>query len=748
MGSFEGRHRLQTCLAALAATLSAAAGASPASEATAIADEPQSQASPGLEEVIVSARRREENAQNVPLAITSFTPEILQQQDLRTVTDLERSIPGLNLCCGRGRMDFVWLRGIPGVVGYFSEVPVNLDGAGLLFDLSGVSALKGPQGTLFGLSTNGGALLYTPAAPTEHFEGYAQNTLGNYGRQTTEGVLNVPLMDGALLVRMGAQVSHTDGYVRDLTQHKDLNDENYWVGRLSVTARPTERFENSFVLNVYDFHNNGSTNVLTDLNPNGLAQLIYGADTIEALYEQTRALGVYAIPGSSIPGGTSSEGRQLNLIDTATWTLSDDLTLKNIYSYQRVSRLDVIDGDTLPLPIFDYGSSLSRRGRPNTQHTEELQLQGTAFEQNLTYTLGTFNAWRESDPGTPSYMEILSTLSGSQQNTSARTNALFAQGTYDLSALLPGLSITAGYRYSWDKRTLQTRALNAAGQIVAQFYGEGEWSAPSYTLGLQYELGPRTMIFITNSKGYSSGGFNLGNYIPSQFASFEPESLNNFEAGIKTDWSAGNVEGRLNLTAFYGIYEDIQTYLVMPGTADAPPPGTVLVQLNAAKGHIDGIDAELTVMPWPSLQLYGNATVIDAKYDRYMANGADLSSRDFVFVPELKYGVGLRYQLPLDLSYGEVSFTADYTRQSKVNGNANKDVPIPQDYRPAFENLNLGLNWNAIAGVPAFSGGLFVSNVTQNHFGAGGSTGYDIVGIRDLQVVPPRMWSVRLRYSF
>lgn len=697
-----------------------------------------------LEQIVVTARRRTENAQDVPMAIAAFAPETLQQQDIRTVTDLERAIPGLNLCCGRGRVDYVWLRGIPGVVGYFSEVPVNLNGSALFFDLGGVSALKGPQGTLFGLSTNGGAILYAPARPTESLEGYAQSILGNYGRQTTEGVINLPFMDGKLLVRAGVQVSHTDGYMRDLAQNKILNDENYRVGRLSVTARPIDSFENTFVLNYYTSHDNGTASIITDVNPNGYAALIYGLGTVTADLERQRELGFYTVESHAVPGGTFSKREQLNFVDTAAWQIADGLTLKNIYGYQRTDDSGRNAVVTAPRPVLDYYGSHSGA---TTLHTEELQLQGEALAR-LTYTLGTFHSWRDQDPKR-GYYSFLGAISGSTATTTARTQAVYAQGTYDLSEVLDGLSVTAGYRYSWDKRTLNSAALNEAGSVLSEFSGSGDWSAPGYTLSLQYSVNAQTMLFLTNSKGYSSGGFNTDNYTPAQFQTFGPESLNNFEAGIKSDWQLGSVQGRTNLTGFYGDYSDIQTYLVVPPASNAPPSvQSVIVQLNAAKGHIYGVDVQSTLILFDALELSGSVTVVKSGYDEYMSGGEDLSDREFVFIPDLKYSLRADYSLPIDAFYGELSLSADYSRQTKINANANKKVPIPQDYFAGFDNLNLGLNWSNVAGNPALSGSLFMTNVANNRFGAGGATGYDTTGYKNYEVVAPRMWGVRARYDF
>lgn len=701
-----------------------------------------------LEEIVVTARRREEKAQDVPASIAAFSVDDLEQQDIRTVTDLERAVTGLNVCCSRGMANFMWLRGIPGVVGYFSEVPVMLNGSALFFDIEGASVLKGPQGTLFGLSTNGGAILYAPTRPTETAGGYVQSTLGNYGRQTTEGVFNTPMLDGKLLLRGGVQVSRAEGYVRDLTQNEDLGDENYWVGRISAVMRPSERLENHLVFNYYTSHNNGTASVVTDVNPNGSINAIYGPGTVEAILERQRELGLFRVETTDIEGGSRTESEQINVVDTLTWDLTDRLTLKNIYGYQRVEEFSHVDADGTPLMIEEFGAPPGAPNGPTQQHTEELQLQGRAAGDALQYTLGAFMSWSDQDPQTI-YYSIFGSLYGSRSQLNADTRAVFAHAIYDASSIVDGLSLTGGVRYSWDERRLRSATLDGAGTVLSEFEGREEWKAPSYTLSLQYRAVPGTMLYLSNSKGYSSGGFNTGAYVPESFKTFEPESLNNFELGVKSDWMLGTVQGRTNVAAFYGIYEDIQTYLIVPPSDDAPPGTVALAQLNAAKGHIHGFDLEQAFVLFEDLQITATATLLRAGYDDYVSpDGTDFSRREFVFLPDWKYGLGATYRVPWDAGYGRFSVSADYTRTDKVNGNANKDVPIPQDYQLGFDNLNVSLTWNDVGGNPDLNGTLFVTNVTENRYTAGGGVGYDTIGLKRLQVAAPRMWGVRLRYAF
>ena len=263
-------------LAALAATAStlAIAYTQPASAQTAA----QATASNGigLEEVIVTARRKEEKAQTVPITITAYSQVQLEQQEIHAATDLNKVVPAIQICCNRGAASFVWIRGIPGVIGYFNAIPTvagaanptGLNGEATYFDLSNLQVLKGPQGTLFGLSTNGGALLFESKKPTNNFEGYVQAEGGNLGHVGAEGVLNIPIVDEKLLLRVGGQYQHTDGFVHDVRNNRDFYDETYGVGRISLTARPTDDIQNDLVVNYFRNHDHGTTFVWTALRGN------------------------------------------------------------------------------------------------------------------------------------------------------------------------------------------------------------------------------------------------------------------------------------------------------------------------------------------------------------------------------------------------------------------------------------------------------------------------------------------------
>jgi iron complex outermembrane receptor protein len=232
---------------ALSATAAAAQTAPDALRTQAPAAQPP--AAPGLgDDIIVTARRVQEPQQRVPIAITTFTQESLERNRIQTLADLQQFVPSASVTGynsrnqewfslrGQGQTGFDTGGGVgggPAVVGYLAEVPVNIAGPGLYYDLASVQVLKGPQGTLFGRNTTGGAILFEPRMPVDRFEGYAEATLGDYGRRELQGALNLPLGEG-LSVRIAGQTGHRDGYTRDVVQNRNYERRDFDSVRVGI----------------------------------------------------------------------------------------------------------------------------------------------------------------------------------------------------------------------------------------------------------------------------------------------------------------------------------------------------------------------------------------------------------------------------------------------------------------------------------------------------------------------------------
>jgi iron complex outermembrane recepter protein len=723
--------------------------------APAIAQDRQTAQSSGIEEIVVNARRVEESLQRVPITITAVSADALQRQSINNISDFSNRIPAFSLCCVRGQIQSGKLRGVPGVIGYWAEAPVPLGGASLYFDLENVQVLKGPQGTLFGLSTNGGAILFQPVKPRDEFGGYVQGTFGTYDKVGLEGVINVPIVDDKVLFRAGVNISKRKGYIYDVGAGIDRGNENYWNVRAGLTTRFSDNFENTLLFNYFDSRNRSQPFILGDINPVGLSAAIFGQSILGALATQ-RALGPYKIAGTSEQALNESQVTY-HLVNTTTFDFNDRFSLKNIASYVSDRYNSRNDSDGSPVPLFGSSSIVNEPNGAAPQFSEEVQLRGKFIENKLNVTLGGFLAGQNNNPRDINYSVAFGGTSGSKTKSQSLTRAIFGQASYDLSDFIDGLKITGGYRYTWDIRWSSTVQYTAAGVPTTSSSNKGHFKAPSYTVGLEYQYSPDTMFYLSNSKGYSSGGFNPNT--PAIVSSYAPENLNNLELGMKSSWSIGGMEARTNLGGYYGWYNNIQV-----SSATAVPTGAggttiVVVTRNAAKGYVTGLEADLTILPVEDLEVSVNGGYAYGKYTRYTSldgagNVIDRSNTPFNLTPHWKFNVSATYHLPIDGRYGDPSVTVDFLHHGK---NFNDSTPpiVPQTTFPSYQNVNLTLDWRNVWGFEGVDAQIAGTNLTNNTVAQFGFFAYKFevapglpIGFLGVGPALPQMWSFRLKYTY
>ena len=432
-----------------------------------------------LEEVTVTARRFTENQQSVPIAITTATSDDIRRFDIRSVTDLQRIVPSLTatgrlgqneesltLRGQRATGEFIGAGAGPAVVSYFAEVPSAGTGPGLYLDLASVQVLKGPQGTLFGRNTTGGALLYEPRRPANDFHGYAQATLGELDRFDIEGVVNFPVVDDVLLVRIAAQRQRRDGLAVDVNTGREYNDRKNWTARIGIQFNPNERVRNYSVFQTVNFNENGPATILYAVNPAAPLYALLGP-----LYEAQRQRGRRKV-AFNVEG---PESRDTDLfLNRTEIEFRGDLKLTNIVSYTREKANRTADLDGTILPIIDSLGVTGYGSGSNPNHsilTEELQVSGQGFNGHLDWRIGGYLE-RLRTEGAQTFSQRLSLFVTSHQldaPQSVDSDALFGHLNLDLGAVadsLAGLNLTAGYRYTWDAGSLGFDLLIYPGQLL------------------------------------------------------------------------------------------------------------------------------------------------------------------------------------------------------------------------------------------------------------------------------------------
>ena len=764
------------------------------------ADQPAATNSTGLEEIVVTARRKEEKAQSVPIAISNISTGKLEEQHIMNITDMTKELTGFSACCTSGyNLDasashvggvfgagYQWIRGVSGVIAYWNNVP-TVGGAGLFFDVDSVQLYKGPQGTLFGVATNGGAVQYTSKTATNRFEGYVEAEVGDYGHSRLDGILNVPVIDDVLNVRVGGRTNRSDGFEYDIAHKTWLGNINQQIGRLAIALRPTEDIQNDFTGTYFTYADNTLVNQYKFLGP--VVTASSGVTNLAGLVTYGGPLDYKTILGNSnYAQAPFEQGRTTNLVNTTRWDISDNLSIKNIMGYVEIAPGTGYAGAAGPVggPAPGKPQAVYAQG-PGLEGTEELQLQGKVFNDKLSYTAGTWWSWAEglSSPYTvrftcPNQVNVAkgiltSCSGGSISNAIERINAVYAQGNYDLSDFVEGLSFTGGVRYTWDRfygfvgsYTYPTAsvAVNAA-SCGGNPGGVCYWSAKeasqaaSYTMSLDWQIDSRTLLYVTNSKGFSRGGLNLTATLPAGPGRFfEPESLNQVEVGIKADWDLPlDMKARTNVALFYDLYDNIQVTTNTPIVDAFGQQTSAVVTQNAANGHISGVDFDLTLIPMEGLTLSGGGVFLDRHYDTYPYCTTFVAGKCTVTVSfvEQTYDVSSKwtwhmsaaYDLPfIDPSLGKATFTWNLSHIGPYIGTVGFPYSNPHDYVQSINLSDMSVAWRDFLGRPSLTARAYMTNVFSANMGQGSVPTYSANNSATFTPARPREWGVSLRYAF
>lgn len=645
----------------------------------------------GASDIIVTARRTDERLQDVPISITVFNQQQLDNRNVTTTADLAKYTPSLaaNVRWGVEKATFS-IRGFnqdaftaPTVGVYFADVvgvraqggtaSGNSVGVGAFMDLQNVQVLKGPQGTLFGRNTTGGAILLVPRKPTAELEGYVEGSIGNYDLRRVQGALNVPLAD-TFKVRLAIDRQTRDGYLRNRSGIGPgrYNNVDYLAGRLSIVADLTPDLENYIIAHFSDSDTAGSVNRLaTCKDPLVGFEALTGYSACDQIGRQ-QARGDSLLDVDVYNPGAFVRLKQWQVINTTTWRASDTLTIKNIASYgEFTERSDIsvfsdnftVSSRTpnLGLPLtpgtpYQYISLNVLPGQytaAESTFTEELQVQGKSADERLTYVLGGYlefsrpTSWNNatapvflSCPDTNDYLQctnplFIGNVLTQRNRLSFDNHGVFAQGTFAFS---DRLALTLGGRYTFDRIVADAEAtkLNFAPfnggpttlvcndtirnknpdgvspKVVtdsAQCRQRLQTSSNRPTWLINLDYKPNQDILIY---GKYARGYRQGGLSPIAIGAetWEPERLDSFEIGAKTTFR-GAVRGYFNVAAFYNDFGNQQiTAGLTPRTSDVAPSQTVL---NIGKSTIKGIEVDASVTFFDDLQVDVGYSYLDTE---------------------------------------------------------------------------------------------------------------------------------------
>ena len=758
-----------------------------------------------VEQVIVTARRKEENAQNVPVSVSVQSGAALQRQSVRDVFDLQRTTPGLTItpsAQGAYRPTYE-LRGQrtaasrifadPAVVIYVNEVGSTRAAGSVsaLFDLESVQVLKGPQGTLFGRNSTGGAILVTTRAPTSQFEGYGLVRLGNYGHRAYEGVVNLPASE-QLMFRFGYQAHRRGGYQTNtvLTGLK-AGDEDYSSYRISARVKPNDSITSDFLATYFYSNVTGYESRLSDFVP-AIFPVPALIPAFQAEFNAARAGGFYTYR-SVRPARFKNDvkaAQNTTVIDLGdSGSLLGDAKIKNVFGYKKIK--DAYTGNVDYSPLLIVNAQGRYRGK---QFSEELQLQGGS--RFVDYVLGGFYSIESGNDfqNTVTFNappQTYTDIYGKNTSYSA-----FAHGNFNLNSLLEGLSFSAGGRLTRDKReivthTRQLRPPTAAvpSGATCSFSGppafpggpgtavpianfqdrslcavptSAKFTEPTYDIGLNYQIDPDHLVYIAHRHGYRSGVAANGATPP-----IRPEKVDDIEVGSKNQLHVGDAAVRLNLVGYYGWYKDLQrsSLAIVNGAAAS-------LDRNAAKAHVYGLESELNVRFNPVVSVNAAYTLTIAKYDDFSNTFAtatgpvtvDNTSAEFSNTPKHAFNVNAVFDLPLAEEMGEASLSLGYSYQSKTMGNdansRNCGPPGPGGVGlerwclnlkagriKAFSLVNGRADWRKPLGAP-FDVAVFGTNLLNKKYIDSAIVSTNVFGFATEHPGPPRMVGVELRVPF
>ncbi len=738
------------------------------SAAPAFAQEDTATSSEGkIEEIIVTAQKREEKAQDVPIAMSVFSAEAMEMRGISNPQDLQNVVPSLSIGeqTNLGGAAKVTLRGVGSEnygPGGDPGVPIHINGHYTqstayvfrdMIDVERVEVQRGPQGTLYGRNAIGGNVNLITRRPTDEFEGSVGVEVGNYNRYMAQGMVSGPISSG-IRARLVAATAKRDGFVEELGIGKDRDSVNYLSVRGALEIDLSENLQT--YINAYYFKDKGNNYTRRiDRDPNNLAN--------------TEPFKIR----SNTPNANddNSKGASIDF----TWDLGG-VQFKSLSAYDRTNtsgRYD-LDGNAVRLASFGVGISTN-------VFTQELQLVSNS-DGPLKWVVGAFYFDEKSRELRTNNIDRFDTdadgLTGLQNDVDqplvvqfsktrnyAKSWAVFGQADYDLS---DKLQLVAGLRYTKDKKRYfsgadtvlsdgSTRAVPTGGgrfttfpllnQVFFNNLAGTSWDEVTWKLGVNYQLNDDALLYGSYSRGYKAGGFAAR-----QGAFYNPEIVDAFETGLKAQWADNRVQ--TNLAAFYYNYKDKQELQFFPPNLQFPNGGLQLI--NATDATSWGVELEIQANVTKAFHIDTSLSYLNATYGTFIVRDVqfpalgfqDLAGNRLPLSPEMKFSIGAQYDAPLGNGAGELSFRGDFSWIGEQFGNAlNRDgriLPATGDQIPEYSIVNARIQWTSDNGniqASLFARNLLDTYAISNSF---------VNGLNDVvqSNLKPRTFGLKVNYNF
>lgn len=720
------------------------------------------QSSVGLTDIIVTARRRAESAQQTPLAVSAVDAQALERANVSNITDIKALAPNLMIEKNGSNPSaiFAYLRGFgtktsdPAVEPALS---VNIDGiylgsnfAGVinLFDVEAVEVMRGPQGTLFGKNSPAGAINVRTRRPKSTLGGMIETSYGRFEDFQVRGYVDLPIISDKLLATLSYSRHTSDGHIRNVTLGRNVAGAHMQSLRGALLARPSESVE-WYVSAQYDRDRTESSanRSVTTNDPEQLRipTAIYstpgGVPRLGTLCTRPASAAACVSP---VAGPYTTRSNQTPVRNRGTtFAITSDLSVEAeavsfaaLTGYRRNKQFNPLDVDG-----SEYTHTHALTNQTDNQFSQEIRMSsnkggGLDLDGKLNWLLGAYYYQYEYDRE-----QTFNVVSTRQNDGTTKSLALFAHAEYSLT---DKLIVSGGVRKTWDKK-------RHAFVIIGTFpggpsYAERQsWDNLSFDATVEYHFTPDQMIFARFAQGYRGGGFLGDPTSPLRTNVYNPETVNSYEAGLKADFF--DRRARINLTGFISKYEDLQRQLVVPDPAN-PAVGFTQQTRNIASATVKGVELEAKARPIPELSLRATGGYLDAGYDSFFANvtgnGADPVTDNaplrFPYTSKWTVAVGASYEHELS-SAGSLELNVDYAWRSSYNL-SNLNEPFAQ--QPGYGLLSSSITWrDAIEGL---SLSVYGQNLTNKRYLAFADTSGGIGAI--IAEAPPRTWGVSAGFRF
>lgn len=719
----------------------------------------------GVEEIVVTAQKREETAQRVPIAITAISPQTLNDTGFDNLANLTKLAPSLQLS-NFGPIAFVTMRGIgnenttaggdPGVAIHFDGVYLGRPVGALFqaFDTERVEVLRGPQGTLYGRNATGGSINYITNKPTDTFEFTGDATYGNYNWMRGRAAVNLPVSDSFKLRLVGFGEKRDAFTINTDPSGNDANDAENWGFRAHALYEPSGQFKALLSTSYVKATGVGSHSELREPFPTGT--LAFPASVVAATLpgEANFRVGGTQLVNDLTPFREANDTpeSQDNYMWVSSLTLDWDagpIALRSITGYVKTKfdNYDDQDGSSkrlLDLQLVENSEAFS----------QEIQILSNT-DAPLSWIVGAYYFHEDASRFSNMRGDILDAWASRTGqpfgfyfggDVSAESYAFFGQATYRFGG---GFSVTGGLRYTNDRKD----GTNVGFLFSPPAYSEpvgGRWDDVSYRLVADYQVNPDILLYASYSTGYKSGGINQAINASVEPAVYDPEKVRAAELGLKSTLLDDTL--RFNISAYHNSYDDLQfqVFGVVGNRA-----------FNAEGATVKGLEIEMQIVPAPWFRLESSFGYADSSFDDQViavsaGQNVDIGGNQVQRTPEFTVNVGATFiqdfasgaeaRLRVDVSLVDSMY---YTALNRRGGFSD---PGGSDYAPGYENVDARLFIDSPD--KRWTGELFITNIfdtaqTGNLFRSIGFT--DIPNGGGLEMVtyrPPRQFGARVGFSF